>query len=70
VSVADRGPGVAADELEHVFDPFWTTKADGMGIGLAICRSIAVANHGSLSVANAAEGGAVFSALLPATATP
>jgi signal transduction histidine kinase len=48
-----------------VFDPFWSTKTGGMGIGLAICRSIAVAHRGSLSSSNAPEGGAVFCVLLP-----
>ncbi len=64
--VADRGPGVPTDMLENVFDPFWTTKPGGMGIGLAICRSIALAHHGSLTSSNAPQGGAVFCVLLPA----
>jgi C4-dicarboxylate-specific signal transduction histidine kinase len=65
VCVADRGPGVPASVLDNVFDPFWSTKAGGMGIGLAICRSIALAHRGSLSSTNAPEGGAVFCVLLP-----
>ena len=67
--VADRGPGVAAEALGKLFEPFWSTKAGGMGMGLAICRSIAEAHRGSLTVTNAPEGGAVFCALLPALAS-
>ncbi len=70
VCVADRGPGIAAADAENVFDPFWSTKAGGMGIGLAICRSIAVAHRGSLTASNAAEGGAVFCVQLPIRVTP
>ena len=40
VTVADSGPGVAAENLEKIFDAFFTTKPDGMGMGLSICRSI------------------------------
>jgi signal transduction histidine kinase len=65
VCVADRGPGVPASVLDNVFDAFWSTKPGGMGMGLAICRSIALAHRGSLSSFNAAEGGAVFCVLLP-----
>ena len=70
VCVADRGPGIAASEMPHLFEPFWSTKAGGMGIGLAICRSIAAAHRGSLSAANAPGGGAVFCLRLPAGTTP
>ncbi|MGH9888352.1 MAG: sensor histidine kinase, partial [bacterium] len=68
VSVTDRGPGVTADHLKSVFDPFWTTKPSGMGIGLSICRSIANAHRGSLTAANCAEGGAEFCVTLPVDA--
>lgn len=64
--VADQGPGIATSALDKLFEPFWTTKANGMGMGLAICRSIADAHRGSLHAANAPEGGAVFCVLLPA----
>ncbi len=67
ICVADGGPGVAEEALGKLFEPFWSTKAGGMGMGLAICRSIAESHRGSLAVANALEGGAVFCALLPAT---
>jgi signal transduction histidine kinase len=68
--VADRGPGIPADAMDKLFEPFWSTKADGMGIGLAVCRSIVTAHHGTLDVVNAAEGGAVFCVSLPARVTP
>ena len=67
--VADCGPGIAASELPHVFEPFWSTKAAGMGVGLAICRSIA-AHRGSLSAANGPDGGAIFCLRLPARTAP
>ena len=67
--VADRGPGVATEALGKLFEPFWSTKAGGMGMGLAICRSIADAHRGSLAVTNAPEGGAVFCVLLPTLAS-
>ena len=68
--VADSGPGVPAAAMDKLFEPFWTTKAEGMGIGLAVCRSIVAAHHGTLDVENAPEGGAVFCARLPASTTP
>jgi C4-dicarboxylate-specific signal transduction histidine kinase len=68
--VADKGPGVPADALDKVFEPFWSTRAGGMGMGLAVCRSIAVAHGGSLTATNAPTGGAVFCASLPALVAP
>jgi C4-dicarboxylate-specific signal transduction histidine kinase len=68
--VADRGPGIPADAMDKLFEPFWSTKAAGMGIGLAVCRSIAVAHRGSLTAANAPAGGAIFCTRLPAAAAP
>jgi C4-dicarboxylate-specific signal transduction histidine kinase len=63
--VVDNGPGIAANDLRKVFDPFWSTKPGGMGIGLAICQSIITAHHGRISAANNAEGGATFCVRLP-----
>jgi C4-dicarboxylate-specific signal transduction histidine kinase len=63
--VADRGPGIPVEAMDKLFEPFWSTKADGMGMGLAVCRSIVTAHHGSLEVRNAADGGAVFCVRLP-----
>lgn len=64
--VADRGPGIPAAERERIFDPFWSTKHSGMGVGLAICRSIVAAHRGRIEVGDAPGGGAVFCAILPA----
>jgi C4-dicarboxylate-specific signal transduction histidine kinase len=60
VTVEDHGPGVAAEIAGRVFDPFFSTKPQGTGMGLAICRSIVEAHDGKLWVTNAAHGGAVF----------
>jgi len=63
--VVDNGCGIAADDLKNVFDAFWTTKAAGMGMGLAICKSIIAAHHGSITATNNVEGGAAFCVSLP-----
>jgi signal transduction histidine kinase len=68
--VADRGPGIPAQAMDKLFEPFWSTKADGMGMGLAVCRSIVSAHDGTLDVENAADGGAVFCVRLPGRVTP
>jgi two-component system sensor histidine kinase DctS len=66
LSVADSGPGVAPEDQAHIFDAFFSTKEGGMGMGLAICRSIAEAHHGRIEVARDAElGGARFTVRLP-----
>ena len=57
VSVADTGPGINAQEINRIFNPLYTTKPDGMGMGLAICRSIVESHDGRLWVAlNALRG--------------
>ena len=66
VAVADRGHGLAADDLERIFAPFYTTKPDGMGIGLAICRSMIEFHQGRLWPEPHAGGGTVFRFTLPA----
>ena len=65
VDVSDRGPGIKPDELERVFDMFFTTKTGGMGIGLAICRSIIAAHGGTLTAMNVPGGGAMLRVVLP-----
>ena len=60
VAVEDRGPGVSEEIASKIFEPFFSTKPQGTGMGLAICRSIVEAHDGRLWVANAAHGGAVF----------
>jgi len=65
IAVSDHGPGIPADQIEQVFAPFFTTKPDGLGLGLNICRTIIEAHGGSLTVENRADGGAIFSFTLP-----
>jgi signal transduction histidine kinase len=65
IRVSDTGPGISADNLKNVFDPFFTTKPQGMGMGLAIVRTIVEAHHGQISAANHASGGALFTIRLP-----
>jgi C4-dicarboxylate-specific signal transduction histidine kinase len=64
-SIHDSGPGIAEENLGRVFDGFFTTKDEGMGIGLAVCHSIIVAHGGSMTVSNHRDGGASFSFSLP-----
>ena len=64
--VVDNGSGIVEGDLRHMFEAFWSTKDGGMGIGLAICKSIVAAHHGSITVANNAESGATFCVSLPA----
>lgn len=69
VSVADRGTGIAEADLARVFDPFWTTKSNGIGVGLAVSHAIIMAHRGSLTAANGEHGGAVFCFALPMLAS-
>ncbi len=69
VQVTDSGPGIAETDLKNVFDAFWTTKPEGIGIGLAICQSIVAIHRGNLSVSNNPGGGATFSATFPVGAS-
>jgi C4-dicarboxylate-specific signal transduction histidine kinase len=64
-SVRDSGPGLPPNVDGHVFDPFVTTKANGMGIGLTIARTIVEAHRGTLEAHNNPEGGATFRMTLP-----
>jgi PAS domain S-box-containing protein len=68
VAVADSGPGLDPANLEHVFDPFYTTKPEGLGIGLSICRSIIDAHGGRLWVSPNQPRGALFQFTLPTRA--
>jgi signal transduction histidine kinase len=64
--VLDNGPGIDPETAKRLFEPFFSSKPDGMGLGLSICRSIAEAHGGSLSVGDAPERGAAFCIHLPA----
>ena len=69
VAVRDKGHGIAADALDRVFDPFFTTKTGGLGMGLAISRSIVEAHGGRLSASSDGGTGTVFRFTLPAVET-
>jgi signal transduction histidine kinase len=66
VAVLDSGPGLDPTSVEHVFDPFYTTKADGMGMGLSICRSIIAAHGGRMWAIAHQPRGALFQFTIPA----
>ena len=68
VAVRDTGTGIAGDVMKRLFEPFVTTKPDGMGLGLAVCRTIVEAHGGRLRAENNADRGATFHFTLP-TAT-
>ena len=65
VAVRDTGPGIDAEQLERVFDAFYTTKSTGVGMGLAICRSIIDAHGGRLWAEPNHPRGAVFQFTVP-----
>jgi signal transduction histidine kinase len=65
LSVSDRGPGVPEGKLKEIFEPFFTSKAEGMGMGLSIARTIIEAHEGQISARNRDHGGASFRIKLP-----
>ena len=65
ILVADNGPGIPPDSLTKVFEPFWSTKPAGIGMGLAICKSIVATHNGSLTASNGPGTGATFCVTLP-----
>jgi len=65
VSISDSGGGIDPDKMEKIFNPFYTTKSQGLGLGLAICRSIIEVHGGQLDCENNPGGGATFWFMLP-----
>lgn len=65
VSIADSGPGLSSESLERLFEPFYTTKPGGLGVGLSICRSIIIAHGGRLWATANEPRGAVFQFTVP-----
>jgi signal transduction histidine kinase len=65
IDVHDNGPGVSGDARERVFRPFFTTKKDGTGLGLALVQKIVVTHNGRISVTGSPDGGACFQVTLP-----
>jgi two-component system sensor kinase FixL len=66
LAVTDSGPGLSPEIADKLFEPFVTTKPEGMGMGLAICRSIADAHRGRLTADAAPGGGLRVTLSLPA----
>ncbi|MBD3221881.1 response regulator, partial [bacterium] len=67
ITIVDEGPGIAAEIADRIFEPYFTTKDGGSGLGLSICYSIVRRHGGELRVSSPAAGGAAFTVSLPAT---
>lgn len=65
ISVCDNGPGINKHELNKIFEPFYTTKSHGTGLGLAVVNAVAMSHQGNATVKNAENGGAQFTITLP-----
>lgn len=65
ITVADSGPGIDEIMARHIFEPFWTSKPEGTGLGLAVVYRIIEAHGGSISVESPPDGGCCFSMILP-----
>jgi len=70
ISIADSGPGIAADVLPRIFEPFFTTREAGLGLGLSLCETLASGLGGSLTAAHNTPRGAVFRLWLPLVVSP
>ena len=60
IEVADNGPGIAAEQAEKVFIPFYTTRTEGSGVGLALARQVMIAHGGSIRLTERVGPGACF----------
>jgi signal transduction histidine kinase len=69
ISVEDSGTGIKPEDEKRIFEAFFTTKADGMGMGLSICRSIVQSHGGRITAARAMPRGSVFQVILPGSRT-
>jgi C4-dicarboxylate-specific signal transduction histidine kinase len=70
LQVSDRGHGIAEENLPRLFESFFTTKANGMGLGLSVSHSIVKAHGGRIQARNNSHGGATFAVSLPVGAPP
>jgi two-component system sensor kinase FixL len=68
ISVADNGRGIAPDQIDRIFEPFFSTKSRGLGMGLSISRTVIEAHGGRLWAENSADGGATLRMTLPLAA--
>ena len=69
LSVKDSGQGITAEHQDRIFDPFFTTKPTGMGLGLAICRTVAQDHGGNLQLVETSSHGSIFEIELPIAST-
>jgi C4-dicarboxylate-specific signal transduction histidine kinase len=68
MTLIDSGPGFPPDQLPHLFDAFFTTKREGLGLGLSICKSIIESHAGEIAAQNRIDGpGALIQIFLPVT---
>jgi two-component system sensor histidine kinase HydH len=65
VEIADDGPGIAASEHSKLFDPFYTRREGGVGLGLSVAQQIVAAHGGEITASASGLGGALFSIILP-----
>ena len=70
MEVADTGCGIAEGDLERIFESFYSTKASGLGVGLAICRKLIEAHGGRLWASHHRAGGALFRFTIPIAPQP
>jgi signal transduction histidine kinase len=69
LTISDNGPGIDPDDLARVFEPFYSTRPGGLGLGLSLCAALTQSMHGSLQASNADAGGAQFRLALPLAGT-
>ena len=65
IEVADRGPGIPEEDREKIFEPFFTGKTQGTGLGLAVARRVIESHGGTIAVHTNPDGGALFRAEIP-----
>jgi two-component system, NtrC family, sensor histidine kinase HydH len=65
IRIEDTGPGISSDNQKHLFEPFFTTRPDGTGLGLALCREIVLQHGGQIELASSTSNGVAFQVLLP-----
>ncbi len=65
ITISDSGPGIGQENVDQIFEPFFSTKSQGMGLGLWICRTIIENHNGQLTVSSGVGHGALFLIALP-----